>query len=65
VTAGELAGYAGLCGRTLAHAHAKTDDRHMIAGYLGKGDAFVNAMVNFADAHANQNEIDYALFKQL
>lgn len=58
----EIAGYCALCGRTLAHAHAKTGNRHKIAGYLGKGDAFPDAMQQFAAAYADQNQADYEEF---
>ena len=63
-----LEGYNGLsmmCAWTLAHAHAKTGDRHMIAAYLGKGEAFENAMVRYAYAYADQNEADYEMFLKL
>lgn len=62
VSAEELIGYAALCARTLAHAHAKTGNRHEIAAYLGKGDAFSDAMLEFSRAYADQNEIDYRTF---
>jgi len=52
--------YAGLCGRTLAHAHAKSGDSALISGYLGKTDAFDQAMGAFAMAYADQNEKDHA-----
>ena len=58
-------GYYGLslaCAWTLTHAHAKTGDRHAIAAYLGKGDAFETAMVSYARAYADQNEADYEMF---
>lgn len=51
-----------MCARTLAHAHAKTGDRHAIASYLGKNEAFENAMVQYASAYADQNEADYDMF---
>ena len=63
-----LEGYNGLsllCARTLAHAHAKTGDRHMIAGYLGKGDAFETAIARYAAAYADQNEADYEVFLKM
>ena len=44
-----------MCAWTLAHAHAKTGDRHSIAGYLGKSDAFAEAMVKYAHLYAAQN----------
>ncbi len=52
--------YAELCGRTLAHAHAKSGDSAMISGYLGKSDAFDQAIGEFAMAYADQNEKDHA-----
>ena len=58
----ELAFVADMCAWTLAHAHARTGDRHAIAGYLGKGAAFDHAMAAFARAYADQNERDYGRF---
>ena len=52
--------YAELCGRTLAHAHAKSGDAALISGYLGKSDDFDQAIGEFALAYADQNERDYA-----
>ncbi len=54
-----MAGYAGLCGWSLARAHARTGDRQAIAAYLGKGDSFDLAIADFAEAYADQNEADY------
>jgi uncharacterized protein (DUF2252 family) len=53
--------YAELCGRTLAHAHAKSGDAALISGYLGKSDAFDQAIGDFALAYADQNEKDHAV----
>jgi uncharacterized protein (DUF2252 family) len=55
-----LAIYAGICGWTLARAHARSGDRVAIAAYLGSSDAFDRALVEFAVAYADQNERDYA-----
>ena len=55
---------AQACGWTLAHAHARTGDRFAIAGYLGNGTSFDEAMVRFAQAYADQNEADYARFME-
>jgi uncharacterized protein (DUF2252 family) len=52
--------YAELCGRTLAHAHARSGDAASISGYLGKSDAFDQAIGDFASAYADQNEEDHA-----
>lgn len=56
----ELRHYAKVCGWILARAHAKTGDAAMISGYLGKSDAFDQAIGDFADAYADQNERDHA-----
>ena len=55
-----MAGYAGLCGRTLARAHARSGDAVAIAAYLGSGDAFDRALARFAETYADQNERDHA-----
>jgi uncharacterized protein (DUF2252 family) len=57
-----LAFYARLCGRTLARAHARSGDAAMIAGYLGEGDSFDDAIAAFALAYARQNDSDYEAF---
>jgi uncharacterized protein (DUF2252 family) len=59
-----LAGYGRLCGRTLARAHARAGDRIAISGYLGRGDAFDEAVAAFADRYADQNEADYKALKK-
>ena len=58
----QLVGLAKACGVTLAHAHARTGDRHAIASYLGKQDIFDKAMLKFARIYAQQNERDYQKF---
>jgi uncharacterized protein (DUF2252 family) len=55
-----LGRYAHACGWTLARAHARSGDRGAIAAYLGQGDRFDRALVNFAEAYADQNERDHA-----
>jgi uncharacterized protein (DUF2252 family) len=52
--------YAKLCGRTLAHAHARSGDAVAMAAYLGSGASFDRALASFAEAYADQNERDYA-----
>jgi uncharacterized protein (DUF2252 family) len=54
-----LAVYAGVCGKALARAHARSGDRVAIASYLGSGQAFDKAVAEFADLYADQNERDY------
>ncbi|MBP1688955.1 MAG: hypothetical protein H6Q33_5098, partial [Deltaproteobacteria bacterium] len=59
-TAEQLMLYAELCGRTLAHTHAKSGDAATISGYLGKTDTFDQAVGAFALAYADQNVKDHA-----
>ncbi len=54
-----MAAYGTLCGWTLARAHARSGDRIAIAAYLGNGDSFDRAIVEFSRAYAEQNDSDY------
>jgi uncharacterized protein (DUF2252 family) len=54
-----MAQYAEYCGWALARAHARAGRPSLIAGYLGKGDQFDEAVADFATAYARQNESDY------
>ncbi|MGA8447566.1 MAG: DUF2252 family protein, partial [Roseiarcus sp.] len=51
--------YAALCAKALACAHARSADPAVIAGYLGKGDAFDSALSSFAMAYAARTQEDY------
>jgi len=51
--------YAGLCGWSLARAHARSGSPAHISGYLGKSDTFDEAIADFAIAYADQTERDY------
>ncbi|MEU9134845.1 DUF2252 domain-containing protein [Streptomyces sp. NPDC048404] len=55
----QLETFGGVCGLTLARAHARSGDRIAIASYLGKKDSFDRALVTFAEAYADQNERDH------
>jgi hypothetical protein len=55
-----LSAYATLCGRTLARAHARTGDPACLAGYMGKSDAFDDALASFAMTYAKQTAQDHA-----
>ncbi len=55
----QLRAYGALCGWTLARAHARAGDRVAIASYLGAGGVFDQAIVEFSEAYADQNERDY------
>jgi uncharacterized protein (DUF2252 family) len=54
--------YGGLCGRTLARAHARSGDPVAIAAYLGKKDGFDQSITDFARRYADQNEQDFRAF---
>ena len=56
----ELGAYAEICGRTLARAHARSGDAVTIGAYLGSSNALDQALADFAELYADQNELDYA-----
>ena len=56
----QLAGYAALCGRTLAHGHARSGDPVAIAAYLGQSEKFDVAISSFARAYSAQVDSDFA-----
>jgi len=57
-----LSWYAGICGWTLARAHARSGDPIAIAEYLSGGDAFDLAITDFSERYADQNEQDFQEF---
>ena len=56
--------YAGVCGRTLARAHARSGDPVALAAYLGKKDWFDQSITDFSERYADQNEKDYQSFAE-
>jgi uncharacterized protein (DUF2252 family) len=54
--------YAGLCGWTMARAHARSGDPVAMAAYLGASDAFDKSITDFSQRYADQNEQDYEAF---
>ena len=54
--------YAGICGWTLARAHARSGDPVAIAEYLGESDAFDTSITDFSQRYADQNQRDYEEF---
>ena len=56
-----LRNYGKLCGHTLARAHARSGDALLLGAYLGKSDAFPDAMTSFAVEYADQNERDHQM----
>ncbi|NUY31123.1 DUF2252 domain-containing protein [Paraburkholderia sp. JPY303] len=59
----DLGEYAVSCAHALAHSMAKAGDPALLSGYVGKSDAFDEAVVQFALAYAEQNEADWTLLK--
>ncbi len=55
-----LRAFAKICGWTLARAHARTGNPGAIAAYLGRGSHFDEAVAQFAEIYADQNERDHA-----
>jgi hypothetical protein len=55
----ELTAYAGICGPTLARAHARSGDAVAVTAYLGSGNTLDRALADFAELYADQNELDY------
>lgn len=51
--------YAGMCGWTLARAHARSGDAIAIAEYLGTGTEFDESITDFSQRYADQNEKDF------
>src|SRR5262249_59788270 len=56
--------YAKACGWALARAHARSGAPGLIAGYLGKSEAFDEALADFAVAYADQNERDWEALRK-
>jgi uncharacterized protein (DUF2252 family) len=54
--------YARACAHALARAHARSGDPAMIAGYMGSGQTFDDAITEFATEYSCQNRRDYRAF---
>ena len=54
-----LAAYAEVCGELLARGHARSGDPLVIAGYLGSGGGFTEALARFGSLYADQTEKDW------
>ena len=55
-----LVRFATACGEALARSHARTGDPATIAGYIGKGARFDEAIGEFARRYAGQTDRDHA-----
>ena len=54
-----LEAFAEVCGDLLARGHARSSDPLVLAGYLGSGGGFANALAKFGAAYADQTEKDW------
>lgn len=63
VDRGQLRVYGRYCAFALAAAHARSGDAAAIAGYMGRSDVFDRAVVDFGEAYATQNALDYEHFR--
>jgi hypothetical protein len=61
--ADQLTGYATMCGRALARAHARSGDAVAIAAYLGTSAKFDKATRDFALAYSEQVTVDFAAYQ--
>lgn len=59
---GTLRQYGRMCAHALARAHARTGDAAMMAGYMGSGRTFDDAICEFATEYASQNRSDYRTY---
>ena len=59
---GMMRQYGRMCAHALARAHARSGDAAMIAGYMGSGQTFDDAVGEFAVEYAAQNRSDYRAF---
>ncbi len=55
--------YAVSCAHALSHSMAKAGDPALICGYVGRSDAFDEAVQQFALAYAERNEADWSALK--
>jgi uncharacterized protein (DUF2252 family) len=63
--AGEgLRSFGEVCGELLARGHARSGDPLVIAGYLGSGDAFAEALAKFGSLYADQTEKDWQALRR-
>ncbi len=59
-----LVEYAQVCGELLARGHARSGEPQQIAGYLGAGEGFAEALADFGQRYADQTEKDWAELKK-
>lgn len=62
LTGDGVARYGELCARLLARAHAQSPNATMIAGYLGSGDVFPDAIATWTGGYGDVVRRDYDAF---
>ncbi|HEY1903394.1 MAG TPA: DUF2252 domain-containing protein [Terracidiphilus sp.] len=61
---GGLQAFAEVCGELLARGHGRSSDPAVIAGYLGSGDGFAEALGKFGLLYADQTEKDWEALRR-
>lgn len=61
---GGLVAFGEVCGELLARGHARSGDPLVIAGYLGSGQAFAEALARFGSLYADQTEKDWQALRR-
>jgi uncharacterized protein (DUF2252 family) len=56
--------YGSWCGQALALSHARSGLSAVLSGYMGKSEAFDEAIAAFSMAYADQNEKDHAALER-
>jgi uncharacterized protein (DUF2252 family) len=59
-----LMAFGEVCGELLARGHARSGDPQVIAGYLGSGGTFAEALANFGSLYADQTEKDWQALRR-
>jgi uncharacterized protein (DUF2252 family) len=59
-----LGAFAEICGELLARGHARSGDALAVAGYLGSGGGFAEAVAKWGAAYADQTEKDWEALKR-
>ncbi|MFZ0393927.1 MAG: DUF2252 domain-containing protein [Terracidiphilus sp.] len=60
----KLAAFAEICGELLARSHARAGDPLMLAGYIGSGESFAEALADFGVRYADETEKDWAVLRK-
>jgi uncharacterized protein (DUF2252 family) len=61
---GGLVAFAEVCGELLARGHARSCDPAILAGYLGAGNGFAEALARFGLLYADQTEKDWEVLRR-